>query len=75
MSAVVAGAVSFFPGIVAAADQPNMEAALESLQNARAAIVAADACQCHGGHAGQATALIDQAIHEVREGIRYRNNH
>ena len=35
----------------------------------------ADEAKDHGGHAGAATVLIEQAIREVREGIRYRNEH
>jgi hypothetical protein len=69
------GVLCFAAGVTVAADQPNMYAALSALQQARQYIVAADQYHDHGGHAGNATALIDQAIHEVHLGINYRNNH
>ena len=69
------GAMLFFSGVAAAAPQPHMEAALQALENARHEIGIADQNNDHGGHAGAATNLIDRAIREVREGIRYRNAH
>jgi hypothetical protein len=69
------GAMLCFTGVAAAAPQPHMEAALAALENARTEIIAVDQARDHGGHAGAATNLIDQAIHEVREGIRFRNAH
>jgi len=62
------------PGI-ALADQPNMQAALASLQQAQQAIYSADQCKCHGGHAASATQAINNAIREVREGIKYAEGH
>jgi len=70
---VAMGAILALAGAAAAAPQPHMDAALAALQNARSEIIAADQYRDHGGHAGEATRLIDQAIREVREGIRYRN--
>ena len=74
-AAVAAGAVLAISGVAAAAPQPHMEAALAALENARSEIGIADQARDHGGHAGAATAAIDQAIREVREGIRFRNAH
>jgi hypothetical protein len=73
--AVVAGGMLAFCGVAVAAEQPHMEAALAALENAKSEILAADQNRDHGGHAGSATNLIEQAIHQVREGIRYRNEH
>ena len=71
----VAGAVCFSAGFAFAVSQPHMETALSDLQTARDELVAADQFHDHGGHAGNATQLVDQAIHEVHEGIRFRNEH
>jgi len=73
-TAVAAGMLSL-SGIAAAAPQPHMDATLHALENARHEIEVADQAHDHGGHAGTATRLIDQAIAEVKEGIRYRNEH
>jgi hypothetical protein len=72
---VVMGALLAFAGVAAAAPQPHMEAALAALENARSEMIIADQYRDHGGHAGAATNLIDRAIREVREGIRFRNAH
>jgi hypothetical protein len=69
------GAMACFMGTVIAAEQPHMEATLQLLENAKHEIEIADQFKDHGGHAGEATRLIDEAIHEVREGIRYRDEH
>jgi len=74
VSAAMAAMLSF-AGVAIAAPQPHMDAALAALENARSEIIAADQYRDHGGHAGAATNLINQAIREVREGIRYRNMH
>lgn len=70
---VVMGALLAFAGV--AAPQPHMEAALAARENARSEMIIADQYRDHGGHAGAATNLIDRAIREVREGIRFRNAH
>ncbi len=72
---VAMGALLALAGAAAAAPQPHMEAALAALENARSEIIQADQYRDHGGHAGEATAAIDRAIREVREGIRFRNAH
>jgi hypothetical protein len=72
---VAMGALLALAGVAVAAPQPHMEAALAALENARSEIGIADQARDHGGHAGAATNLIDQAIREVREGIRFRNAH
>jgi hypothetical protein len=74
-AAIAASAVLAFVGVAAAAPQPHMEAALAALENARSEIGIADQAHDHGGHAGAATNSIDQAIRELREGIRFRNAH
>jgi|GEM_PF-2778184 hypothetical protein len=74
-AAVVAAMVISYSSIALAADQPHMEETLRALEHARHEIEIADAAHDHGGHAGAATSLIDQAIAEVREGIHYRNEH
>jgi len=72
---VAMAALLALTGAAAAAPQPHMDAALAALENARGEILQADQYKDHGGHAGEATALIDRAIREVREGIRFRNAH
>jgi hypothetical protein len=61
-------------GIALAAYQPHMDGALAALEQAKQEILVADQAHDHGGHAGAATQLIEQAIHEVREGIAFRNS-
>ena len=58
-----------------AVEQHQMEDVLKELDHARHHIDEADKAHDHGGHAGEATKLIDKAIQEVKEGIRYRNEH
>jgi hypothetical protein len=52
-----------------------MEETLRQLEIAKHEIEVADRARDHGGHAGAATRLIDDAIRQVREGIRYRDEH
>jgi hypothetical protein len=75
LGVTIAGALLLLPGLAGAYPQPEMEATLRSLETARQQIVVADRLHDHGGHSEAATNLIDQAIREVREGIRYRNEH
>lgn len=75
IGAVATASLMSIAGIASAAEQPHMEATLRALQNARHEIELADQARDHGGHAGAATQLIDQAIQQVKEGIRYRNEH
>jgi len=49
--------------------QPRMEAAIGFLQNARGELEAATANK--GGHRVKAIELIDEAIHQVREGMAF----
>ena len=58
----------FFAG-QAFANQPNMEAALVSLQASRAHLVAA--LDNKGGHRLKALGYVDQAIAEVKAGIAF----
>ena len=52
---------------LAAAAQPNMQAALTALRNARRALI--DAAPDKGGHRANAIKLTDQAIAEVQAGM------
>lgn len=53
--------------------QPMMQAALNSLMNARAQLVNSTADK--GGHRLMALGLVDQAIFQVQAGIAYDNTH
>jgi hypothetical protein len=53
----------------ARADQPHMQAALNSLQQAREQLKKATSDK--GGHRQNALQLIDQAIAQVRQGIAF----
>lgn len=55
-----------------ASNQPNMDAAINYLMQARASLKAATANK--GGHRHKAMALIDQAIAEVKLGIQAANS-
>ncbi len=55
---------------LAAASQPNMQAALTALRNARRALI--DAAPDKGGHRANAIKLTDQAIAEVQAGMELR---
>ncbi|MCF3933583.1 hypothetical protein L1787_09185 [Acuticoccus sp. M5D2P5] len=56
----------------AVAKQSHMEAAIVNLQKAKEQLQAAAANK--GGHRTKAIGLIDQAISEVRQGIRFANS-
>lgn len=75
LASAVAGVVCFSAGYALAISQPHMDAALSALQTAHDELLAADQYHDHGGHAGTATQLVERAIREVHEGIRYRNEH
>jgi hypothetical protein len=73
-SPVKISVVSLFVGAAigacaAGANQPNMQAALGSLQAARAELIQARPNK--GGHRDRAISLVDQAINETRAGINY----
>jgi hypothetical protein len=53
--------------------QPNMEAAMQQLRAAQASLQ--NASSDKGGHRVRAMQLIDQAMREVEEGMRYDNRH
>lgn len=53
--------------------QPNMEAALEHLNQAKASLQKAE--HNKGGHRDRAMQFVDQAIGEVRAGIGYAAQH
>jgi hypothetical protein len=57
----------------AGADQPNMVASREHLQQARAFLVRAEPNK--GGHRVRAIELVDQAIAEVNAGIEFARTH
>jgi hypothetical protein len=56
----------------AGANQPNMQAAIGSLQAARAELLRAPANK--GGHRDRAIQFVDSAIAETRAGIAYAGN-
>ena len=64
-------AIGFIGGC--ATSQPNMQAALDELQAARGELQAATSDK--GGHRVTAIGIVDQAIAEVNEGIRFANTH
>jgi hypothetical protein len=70
--AVFALGGSFLAGQALAA-QPNMQVALDHLQAARRELVQATADK--GGHRAKAIALVDEAIGQVREGMRFDRRH
>jgi hypothetical protein len=57
----------------ASADQGNMERALDALRNARSEL--SQASHDKGGHRTNAIHIIDQAIEQVKEGIRVGARH
>ncbi len=67
LTGVAVGAIVGACAVLAA--QPNMQAALGSLQAARAELVKATANK--GGHRERALGYVDAAIRETREGIAY----
>lgn len=68
-AATVAAATVVAAPLVAEAGQPNMEDALAALYAARNSLQRATANK--GGHRQRAIRLIDQAIDEVKAGIRF----
>ncbi len=66
--AVGVAAVATVP-TAALADQPNMRNALASLQDAKRWLEQANTGK--GGHRAAAISLIDQAISEVKQGIKF----
>jgi len=69
LTGVTVGAIA--GACVAMAAQPNMQAALGSLQAARGELLKATANK--GGHRDRAIGFVDSAIAETRAGIAYAN--
>ena len=69
--AVGVATVAAAPG-EALADQPNMRNALASLQDAKRWLEQANTGK--GGHRAAAIRLIDEAISEVKQGIKFANS-
>lgn len=69
----LAGAALFALSTPSQSAQPNMQAALDNLMQARANLQRAVADK--GGHRANALSLVDQAIEEVRAGIDYARTH
>jgi hypothetical protein len=65
-------ALGFIGGQLSAA-QPKMQAALTNLRQARSNLQAATADK--GGHRERAIELVNQAIDQVEEGMRYDRRH
>jgi hypothetical protein len=69
-------AVAFFiaaPTLMFAEDQPHMQAALESLRQAKEHLQQAE--HDKGGHREKAIKSVDAAIKHVEEGMKYDNTH
>ena len=69
----VLAAVTLAASSVCFADQPNMQAALASLVQARESLQ--KATHDKGGHRARAIKIIDAAIVEVQGGINYDRTH
>jgi uncharacterized iron-regulated protein len=67
------GAAALAMECASQADQPHMQAALQSLQTAKAQLLRAD--RDKGGHRARAEQLVEQAMAEVRAGIAYDRQH
>lgn len=70
---LLVGAAALGITLAAQADQPHMQAALQSLQTAKAQLQRAD--RDKGGHRVRAEKLVEQALAEVRAGIEYDRTH
>lgn len=66
-------ALSLTCSISAFANQPNMEAALAALEQAKASLQKATADK--GGHRVKAIKAVDEAIVQVKAGIAYDKKH
>lgn len=71
--AVAAAAALFSASTLADVPQADMDATLRSLETAKHQIELADKTPDKDGHASKASALILQAIDEVRASIKSRN--
>ena len=70
---IITAATLFTTTTLALADQPNMQAALSALQNAKASLQRAT--DDKGGHKAKALDHINKAINQVEAGIKYDNKH
>ena len=70
-TAAMAGALGSYAAL--ADNQPHMQNALASLQRARTQLH--EAAEDKGGHRAKAIELVDAAIAQVREGIKFANAH
>ena len=68
----LAAAAAALAASPAAANQPNMEAALEACRTARARLESATANK--GGHRKKAIEHVNAAIEEIRKGIAHANS-
>jgi hypothetical protein len=72
-SQLLTAAVLVAASLPSLANQPNMEAALASLQQARESLQ--NATIDKGGHRVRALKMVNQAIAEVKAGIEYDKTH
>lgn len=71
--ALLAGLVTTTVAPAIADRQPKMQSALVSLKKARADLKAATSDK--GGHRVRAIGLVEQAMSEVEQGIKFDNHH
>ncbi len=71
--ALAAVATVFSAPVAKAEPQPKMRAALADLEAARAKLEHAD--HDKGGHRERALELVNQAIAQIKEGVRYDRHH
>jgi len=69
----LAAVATVFTAPVAKADQPKMKDALADLEAARVKLEHAD--HDKGGHRERALELVNNAIAQIKEGIRYDRHH
>jgi hypothetical protein len=66
-------AMMAMPKLVVAEDQPHMRAALQALEEAKKHLQEAE--HDKGGHRAKALQLTDQAIAQVKQGMRFDEKH
>lgn len=71
--AALAGAPLLVSSLAFAEPQPHMVASIEHLKQAKAELE--KAWHNKGGHREEGIKMIDAAIHQCEEGIRYANEH
>lgn len=70
---LIVGATALAMACATRADQPHMQAALQSLLEAKVQLQRAD--HDKGGHRVRAEQLVEQALTEVRAGIAFDRSH